>query len=90
MPCSFETLVDFSAVTFFEHEQLISRMPDVAAAQDLYFPDFPGVVKKPGRLGRDFVLASERAGPGFGSGLFFEKGFSTCLAYQDMVVASGR
>jgi mevalonate kinase len=84
-----ETLADFSAV-MLEHEQLISRMLDLPRAQDLYFPDFPGVVKSLGAWGGDFVLAMSAQAPDLVADYFLKKGFSTCLAYQDMVVASGR
>lgn len=79
-----ETLVDFSAV-MHEHEQLISQTLDLPRAQDLYFPDFPGVVKSLGAWGGDFVLAMSAQDPASVAGYFLKKGFSTCLAYHDMV-----
>ena len=56
------TLTDFSAV-LLEHEQAISRALALPRAQDLYFPDFPGVVKSLGAWGGDFVLAASTLEP---------------------------
>jgi len=75
------TLSEFSAL-LLEHEQLIGAALDLPRAQDLYFPDFPGVVKSLGAWGGDFVLAAGEPAP---AGYFAGKGFPTCIAYRDMV-----
>ncbi len=82
-----QTLADFSAA-MLEHEQLIGRTLDLPRAQDLYFPDFPGVVKSLGAWGGDFVLAMSAQAPASVTDYFLKKGFPTCLAYRDMVISS--
>jgi len=76
------TLADFSAI-LLEHEQLIGRALGLPRVQDLYFADFPGVVKSLGAWGGDFVLAASDASgvPGY----FQEKGFGVCIPYSEMV-----
>lgn len=51
------TLEAFEAA-LLEHEQLLSATLQLPRAQDLYFPDFPGVIKSLGAWGGDFVLAT--------------------------------
>jgi mevalonate kinase len=80
-----QTLADFSAV-MLEHENLISRALELPRAQDLYFSDFPGVVKSLGAWGGDFVLAMSEKDPSETVAYFSEKGFSTCIPYLEMVL----
>ncbi|MBL7795968.1 MAG: hypothetical protein JNJ90_05630 [Saprospiraceae bacterium] len=75
------TLADFSAV-LLEHERLIGQALDLPRAQDLYFPDFPGVVKSLGAWGGDFVLAASDAGDV--QGYFRKKGFEVCIPFREM------
>lgn len=76
-----DTLADFSSV-LLEHERLIGQALGLPRAQDLYFPDFPGVVKSLGAWGGDFVLAASEAAdvPSY----FREKGFGVCIPYAEM------
>lgn len=70
-----------------EHERLIGQALGIPRAQELYFPDFPGVVKSLGAWGGDFVLAAGEGPPEETRAYFAEKGFSTCIPYRDMVLA---
>jgi len=79
------TLPDFCAL-LLEHERLIGQTLDLPRAQDLYFPDFPGTIKSLGAWGGDFVLAASAEPAAETVRYFREKGFSTCLAYRDMVL----
>jgi len=78
------TLADFSAI-LLEHERLIGRALGLPRAQDLYFSDFPGVVKSLGAWGGDFVLAASDAGDV--TRYFHEKGFGVCIPYREMVAS---
>ncbi|MCB0543255.1 MAG: hypothetical protein KDC70_07040 [Saprospiraceae bacterium] len=73
-----------------QHEKVVSFVTELPRARDLYFGDFWGEVKSLGAWGGDFVLAMSAQAPDLVADYFLKKGFSTCLAYQDMVVASGR
>jgi mevalonate kinase len=52
-----EDIGTFEAI-LLEHETLVSRTLHLPRAQDLHFPDFPGVIKSLGAWGGDFVLAT--------------------------------
>lgn len=80
-----QTLEVFSAV-LLEHENLISKTLELPRAQDLYFSDFPGVVKSLGAWGGDFVLAACPESPEFVREYFLVRGFGVCMGYLDMVV----
>ena len=81
------SLEAFSAV-LLEHENLISKTLELPRAQDLYFPDFPGVVKSLGAWGGDFVLAASSEGADFVRRYFLGKGFGVCSAYFDMILGN--
>ena len=80
-----QTLPDFCAM-LLEHERLIGQALDLPRAQDLYFPDFSGTIKSLGAWGGDFVLAASTESAVETVRYFREKGFSTCLAYREMVL----
>jgi len=69
-----------------EHERLIGEALGLPRAQDLYFPDFPGVVKSLGAWGGDFVLAAGNEAPQDINAYFRKKGYDTCISYADMVL----
>ncbi len=73
------------STALLEHENLISRQLELPRAQDLYFPDFPGVVKSLGAWGGDFVLAASAEAPADTQAYFLENGFATCIGWHDMV-----
>lgn len=77
------TPAEFSTV-LLEHEHLIGRALGLPRAQDLYFADFPGVVKSLGAWGGDFVLAASDAGDV--QGYFLKKGFGVCIPFGEMCV----
>ncbi len=81
---SAKSLADFSAI-LLEHERLIGQALGLPRAQDLYFSDFPGVVKSLGAWGGDFVLAASDADPADTQRYFREKGFGVCIPYAEMV-----
>lgn len=79
-----KTVADFSAI-LLEHELLLSAALELPRAQDLYFPDFPGVIKSLGAWGGDFVLAASVQEPADTRAYFLKKGFSTCIGFREMV-----
>ncbi len=66
-----------------EHENLISDLLDLPKAKDLYFPDFWGSIKSLGAWGGDFVLASSHKTHTETKDYFRQKGFNTCLSYNE-------
>lgn len=69
-----------------EHERLIGRALGLPRAQDLYFADFPGVVKSLGAWGGDFVLAAGSGSADETFAYFKRKGCDTCIPYGKMVL----
>jgi mevalonate kinase len=80
-----QNLTDFCEI-LLEHERLIGRALDLPRAQDLFFGDFPGVVKSLGAWGGDFVLAAGAEAPADVVRYFRQRGFETCLPYGEMVL----
>lgn len=78
--------LDEFAGLLLEHEQLIGQALNLPRAQDLYFPDFQGVIKSLGAWGGDFVLAAGKGLPEDTHTYFMEKGYNTCISYRDMVL----
>lgn len=78
-------LQDFQQL-LLEHEQLVSAALDLPRAQDLHFPDFPGVVKSLGAWGGDFVLAVSPWSADETFRYFAERGCPVCLPYHKMVL----
>lgn len=69
-----------------EHERLIGRALGLPRAQELYFADFPGVIKSLGAWGGDFVLAAG-SGPVEETFAYFRsKGYGACIPYRKMVL----
>ncbi len=68
-----------------EHEELVSQTIDMEKVQDLYFPDFDGVVKSLGAWGGDFVLVASEQAPEKIKTYFNKKGFETFLRYEEMI-----
>lgn len=68
-----------------EHERRIGEAIGLPRAQELYFDDFPGVVKSLGAWGGDFVLAGSVGEPESVQHYFQEKGFEVCIPYAQMV-----
>lgn len=77
-------LAEFSDL-LLEHERLIGQALGQPRAGDLYFPDFPGVIKSLGAWGGDFVLAAGQKAPEEIPAYFREKGFPVCIPFQKMI-----
>ncbi len=78
--CTASSVETFSNL-LLEHEQLVSQTLDLPRAQQLHFPDFPGVIKSLGAWGGDFVLAVPSS-PAFDAQAYFEgKGFGTIFPF---------
>ncbi len=79
------SLSDFAA-GLLEHEMLLAKVLSLPRAQDLYFADYPGVIKSLGAWGGDFVLATSEESPSETLSYFKQKGFETVLSYNDMIL----
>lgn len=68
-----------------EHEELLADVLQLPIIQDVFFTDYPGVVKSLGAWGGDFVLAaSSVVGPEY----FRSRGYQTIVPYEEMVLNS--
>lgn len=74
------------AELLLQHEQLVAKAIELPRAQDLYFTDFPGVIKSLGAWGGDFVLAVSDLPTAQVQRYFYQKGYSTVISYRDTVV----
>jgi mevalonate kinase len=79
-----ETLSDFSE-HLRKHEEVIAALTGFSPVQALHFADFPGTVKSLGAWGGDFVLAASSLPEPELRHYFATRGFSTVLAWRDMV-----
>ncbi len=79
-----ETLADFSE-HLRKHEEVIAALTGFTPVQALHFADFPGVVKSLGAWGGDFVLAASAMPESELRAYFTNRGFSTVLAWREMV-----
>ncbi len=71
-----------------QHERLISSVIGLTPVQEKYFPDFNGAVKSLGAWGGDFVLAASDAPFKETAEYFCQKGFPTCISYDNMVLGA--
>lgn len=69
-----------------QHERIVSIMLELPRAQDLYFPDYWGVVKSLGAWGGDFVLVTSEWNAASTKSYFQEKGFEVILSYAEMIL----
>ena len=69
-----------------EHESIVSSFIDLPRVQSLYFKDFWGQTKSLGAWGGDFILATSDRGFDATEYYFKEKGFSTVLRYDEMIL----
>lgn len=79
-----EKLLDFEEL-LREHEKLVSRSLGLLQVKDILFSDYWGVVKSLGAWGGDFVLVTSNRTREETFTYFKQKGFGTCLTYQEMV-----
>lgn len=78
-------LKEFEAL-LMTHEDLIASHTGFKKAGDLYFKDYWGKIKSLGAWGGDFVLATSEKSVEDTKAYFASKGYSTCIAYKDMVL----
>ena len=69
-----------------QHERIVSTMLELPRAQDLYFPDYWGVVKSLGAWGGDFVLVTSERDATSTKSYFQKKGFEVILSYAEMIL----
>jgi mevalonate kinase len=79
-----DTLPLFESI-LLEHEYLIAQTLDLPRAQEILFPNFPGVIKSLGAWGGDFVLATSPWNAMDTKQWFAQQGFNTCLEYREMI-----
>ncbi len=69
-----------------QHEAIVADTLALPRAKDLYFADFWGEVKSLGAWGGDFVLITSDRHAEETRNYLNEKGFSTVLSYEDLVL----
>lgn len=76
------SLIEFEKI-LIEHENIIAKIIELPKVQDKLFSDYFGVVKSLGAWGGDFILATgNEETPTY----FKQKGYTTILPYQKMVL----
>lgn len=76
------SLIEFERI-LIEHENIIAKIIELPKVQDKLFSDYFGVVKSLGAWGGDFILATgNEETPTY----FKQKGYTTILPYQKMVL----
>lgn len=76
---NFEDLID-------QHEDLISSILHLPKVKELHFKDYWGSIKSLGAWGGDFILATSNRSAEDTQAYFNQKGFSTFLKYQDLIL----
>lgn len=69
-----------------EHEDIVSKSLQTPKAKSIYFEDFWGEIKSLGAWGGDFVLATSSESIEKTKAYFKEKGFETCLSYEELIL----
>lgn len=70
-----------------KHELLVAQTVELPRAKNLYFEDYnEGEIKSLGAWGGDFILVSSTETKINTISYFYEKGFSICIPYDDMVL----
>lgn len=70
-----------------KHEEVISHHTGFQKVKDLHFSDYWGAIKSLGAWGGDFVLAASNKTSVETRAYFEEKGFSTVLSFDEMILA---
>lgn len=71
-------------ITFFkEYEHNLGKVLEMEPVQQQLFPDYDGLVKSLGGWGGDFVMVAGGKDP---SAYFKEKGYSTIVPYEQMIL----
>lgn len=68
------------------HEEIVSNYIGLEKVKSLYFPDFLGSIKSLGAWGGDFVMAVSEMDEIQTKAYFNQKGFSTILSWNEMVL----
>jgi mevalonate kinase len=68
------------------HENIISTALNLKKVKDIFFQDFPGTVKSLGAWGGDFIMVASDESLEMITQYFREKGFSTILPYNAMIL----
>ena len=68
------------------HENIIANALMLQKIKTTHFSDFPGTVKSLGAWGGDFVLVVSDESPNMIARYFHEKGFSTIVPYDTMIL----
>ena len=66
-----------------EHENVISNLIEEESIKQTLFSDFKGTVKSLGAWGGDFIMAASLEDP---THYFNNKGYSTVIPYQEMIL----
>lgn len=77
------TSVESFASAIGEHEAHLSNILEMKTIKESIFPDFDGVLKSLGAWGGDFIMAIATENP---SDYFTTRGYSTILAYEDIIL----
>lgn len=71
------------ALLMEKHQVIMSNVLETETVKEMLFPDFKGVVKSLGAWGGDFVMVLSKENP---KKYFIEKGYTTILSYDEMVL----
>ena len=69
-----------------EHENIVQSIINLPRAKDVYFSDYWGEIKSLGAWGGDFVLATSDRNEAETIHYFHQKGFSTVLTYDEIIL----
>jgi mevalonate kinase len=68
------------------HENIVANVLNLPKVKDIYFSDFPGSIKSLGAWGGDFILVASDEDTLTINKYFVDKGFSTILSYNEMIL----
>lgn len=79
-----KNLTEFEGI-IHTHEQLVGDHLELKTAKEIYFEDYPGVIKSLGAWGGDFVLATSPWGKEETVQWFNSKGFDVVFRFEEMI-----
>lgn len=79
-------LSDFEQL-MLKHEEIIAAAMGYTAVKEELFSDYWGVCKSLGAWGGDFILATSEKSKEETQKYFADKGYTTCLPYEDMILS---
>ncbi|NJN33399.1 MAG: hypothetical protein HC817_03240 [Saprospiraceae bacterium] len=83
-----EKELKYAEKIILEHEHLIANIIELPRAKTLFFADFWGEIKSLGAWGGDFILATTDRSAAKTREYFYQKGFSTVLSFEEMILKS--